>query len=109
MSKYYDKEQLPKTDEVITFNIGTSIKKNYKEKYYDKCYECSDLVDKLKYITNEFIILKQRIDKAIEYVENNQLYEDLSEYDDEVINFSWVDDLKATKELLSILRGEDNE
>ncbi len=48
-----------------------------------------------------------KIDKAIEYIENNQLYEDLTEYDDE-INFSYVDDLKATKELLSILRGEDN-
>ena len=59
-------------------------------------------------LKNQVDDLQQRINKAIEYIENNQLYEDLTEYDDE-INFSYVDDLKATKYLLSILKGEKNE
>ena len=54
--------------------------------------------------------LREIIDKAIEYVENNSLYEQDYDYDYEENLIEYPpNDEKATKELLDILRGEDKE
>ena len=53
--------------------------------------------------------LQERINKAIEYVENNPLYEEEYDYDYEENSYlSGVHDEIATKDLLKILRGEIN-
>ena len=52
----------------------------------------------------------ERIDKAIEYLENNSLYEEEYDYDYEENSYlSGIDDETAKKDLLKILRGEMNE
>ena len=54
--------------------------------------------------------LKARINKAIDYIENNDLYtQDIDyDYDDNMVLSPPTDELER-KELLEILRGEDNE
>ena len=53
---------------------------------------------------------KEVIDKAIEYLENNSLYEEEYDYDYEENSYlSGIDDETAKKDLLKILRGETNE
>ena len=53
---------------------------------------------------------KEVIDKAIEYIENNSLYEEEYDYDYEENSYlSGIDDETAKKDLLKILRGETNE
>ena len=52
---------------------------------------------------------KEVIDKAIEYLENNSLYEEEYDYDYEENSYlSGIDDETAKKDLLKILRGEIN-
>ena len=52
---------------------------------------------------------KEVIDKAIEYIENNPLYEEEYDYDYEENSYlSGIDDETAKKDLLKILRGEIN-
>ena len=54
--------------------------------------------------------LKEAIDKAIEYIENNSLYEEEYDYDYEENSYlSGIDDETAKKDLLKILRGGINE
>ena len=49
---------------------------------------------------------KEVIDKAIEYIENNSLYEEEYDYDYEENSYlSGIDDETAKKDLLKILRG----
>ena len=51
--------------------------------------------------------LTKRIDKAIEYIENNSLYETEYDYDYEENSYlSGIDDEIAKKDLLNILKGE---
>ena len=58
----------------------------------------------------EYEKLKERIDKAIEYIENNSLYEEKCDYDYEEYSYSiGIDDETAKKELLEILKGDSNE
>ena len=50
--------------------------------------------------------LKEVIEKAIEYLENNSLYEEEYDYDYEENSYlSGIDDETAKKELLDILKG----
>lgn len=59
----------------------------------------------LKYLYQE-----QRINKAIEYIENNLLYEEIYDYDlEDIQELKSVSDEKATNELLDILKGGNNE
>ena len=52
--------------------------------------------------------LQQRIDKAIEYIENNTLYSEEYDYDDEDnLQFQGAYDYKASEDLLNILKGSD--
>lgn len=51
--------------------------------------------------------LQNRINKAIEYIENNSLYETEYDYDYEENSYlSGIDDEIAKKDLLEILKGE---
>lgn len=50
---------------------------------------------------------EERINKAIEYIENNSLYEPEYDYDYEENSYlSGIDDEIAKKDLLNILKGE---
>ena len=52
--------------------------------------------------------LQQRVDKAVEYVNNNSLYEQESDYDNEDnLILGMPSDEKATNDLLNILKGND--
>lgn len=66
-------------------------------------------VDKTtEYLENQNVELQQRINKAIEYIENNSLYETEYDYDYEENSYlSGIDDEIAKKDLLKILKGED--
>ena len=80
----------------------------YKEKYYDKCYECDDLVKKIEYISNICKEQKNRIDKAIWYINRCKEYHRIHHheekmYPDELISLELI--LKGEWEDL----GEDNE
>lgn len=51
---------------------------------------------------------KDRIDRAVDYIEKNSLYDQDYDYDyEENITEGIVSDERATKELLKILRGEE--
>ena len=74
---------------------------NYKEEL--------SLVDYIKQLQQENKQLKDKIDKAIEYIENNSLYEEEYDYDYEENSYlSGIDDETAKKDLLKILRGGIN-
>ena len=63
-----------------------------------------------EFLKSENKKLKELIDKAIEYIENNSLYEEEYDYDYEENSYlSGIDDETAKKDLLKILRGETNE
>ena len=52
--------------------------------------------------------LKDKIDKAIEYLENHSLYEEEYDYDYEENSYlSGIDDETAKKDLLKILKEEE--
>lgn len=54
--------------------------------------------------------LQQRINKAIEYIENHSLYEEEYDYDYEENSYlSGIDDEQAKRDLLEILKGDSNE
>lgn len=59
-------------------------------------------------IADERDDLQQRVDKAIEYVNNNSLYEQDYDYDYEenLVEYPPSDE-KATNDLLDILKGND--
>lgn len=96
-------------------NISTN---RYKEllqieKYYHKLQkEDSKLIeeykDKIDKLYDEIGILEERIDNAIEYVNNNSLYEQDYDYDYEenLVEYPPSDEL-ARKHLLEILKGND--
>ena len=51
--------------------------------------------------------LKDRINKAVEYIENNSLYDEEYDYNyEEEIYLSGIDDEVAKKDLLSLLKGD---
>lgn len=60
----------------------------------------------IKYQAQSIRAKKEKIDKAIEYIEKNHLYEFIS--DKEEI-FEVVTDQKATNELLGILKGKNDD
>ena len=68
--------------------------------YYEQIQEIIDYIAELE----------MKIDKAVEYIENNTLYTEDYDYDEED-NLVWQGayDYKAREELLNILNGEDNE
>ena len=51
--------------------------------------------------------LQERIDKAIEYIENNSLYDEEYDYNyEEEMYLSGIDDEVAKKDLLDLLKGD---
>lgn len=75
----------------------------------DRLDEHEKLIRENGYLRTERNKLKDRIDKAIEYIENNDLYtQDIDyDYDDNMVLSPPTDELER-KELLKILRGENN-
>ena len=88
--------------------------KQLKENY-ERTYNENRALREKDYITDtdliyENYILSRAINKAIEYLENNSLYEEEYDYDYEENSYlSGIDDETAKKDLLKILRGEINE
>ena len=68
-----------------------------KEELYDLCNE---LLDK----DTEYMLIQRKIDKAIEYIKETELYQVV--YDDEGNYFNTYDD-KATADLLQILGDKE--
>lgn len=63
-----------------------------------------NMIDEVK---GESVKLYQRIEKAIEYIENNSLYEEEYDYDYEENSYlSGIDDKQAKEELIEILKGD---
>ena len=64
--------------------------------------------EELDLIVNEIERLNNRIYKAIEYIENNSLYEEEYDYDyEEIMYLVGTSDEVAKNDLLSILKGSD--
>ena len=63
-------------------------------------------IERLKELLDYTIELKNRINKAIKYIQNNKLYDFI--YDDEEL-FEVVSDKVAKDYLLNILGGDNNE
>ena len=86
--------------------------KQLKENY-ERTYNENRALREKQYITDtdliyENYILSRAINKAIEYLENNSLYEEEYDYDYEENSYlSGIDDETAKKDLLEILREED--
>lgn len=72
----------------------------------------ADLEKDISFIVKEdfkpsYETLEHRIDKAIEYIENNSLYKEEIDYDyEETPIYVGCNDIKAREELLDILKGE---
>lgn len=65
-------------------------------------------IDNLKEVIITAWELQERINKAIDYMENNPLYEEEYDYDYEENSYlSGIDDEIAKKDLLEILKGGD--
>ena len=77
------------------------------QKYIDELEENSKLSELWCKSQQENKKYKEVIDKAIEYLENNSLYEEEYDYDYEENSYlSGIDDETAKKDLLKILRGK---
>lgn len=76
----------------------------------DDKYITPDVRDDVKMTLDYIDELENKINKAIDYIENNDLYtQDYDyDYDDNMVLSPPTDELER-KELLDILRGEDNE
>lgn len=84
------------------------LEKNEQYKYINgQAYFRQDYVLGREKKVDEF---KKRIDKAIEYIENNSLYQQDYDYDYEenLVEYPPSDE-QAKKDLLDILKGEDKE
>ena len=82
---------------------------NEKVNIYSFNDECYVYLGDYKKLKQENQRLQERINKAIEYIENNPLYEEEYDYDYEENSYlSGIDDETAKKDLLKILRGEIN-
>jgi hypothetical protein len=69
---------------------------------------CKCLSEKIEKLQKENKRLNNIINKSIEYIENNNLYEEtILDYDIDDEPIYWDCDDKATNDLLSILRGEE--
>lgn len=87
------------------------------EKAYIKRLEIHKKIieDKLNYVLDNYMSinykyrdLEKRIQKAIEYIENNSLYKEEVDYDyEENPIYIGCNDIKAKEELLNILKGEE--
>lgn len=61
-------------------------------------------IEDLKYDNK---LLKDKINKAVEYIENNSLYDEEYDYNyEEEMYLSGIDDEVAKKDLLSLLKGD---
>ena len=79
-------------------------------KNIEEAYETEAEAKYYEYIDNHRSKLQQRIDKAIEYIENHSLYEEEYDYDyEENIYLSGINDETTKKDLLEILKGDNNE
>ena len=89
------------------------IENNQLKENYERTYNENRALRQKQYITDtdliyENYILSRVINKAIEYIENNSLYEEEYDYDYEENSYlSGIDDETAKKDLLEILREED--
>ena len=82
---------------------------NEKVNIYSFNDECYVYLGDYKKLKQENQRLQERINIAIEYIENNPLYEEEYDYDYEENSYlSGIDDETAKKDLLKILRGEIN-
>ena len=73
---------------------------NYAEGVYEDALE----------LYNEVIRLRERIDKAIEYIKNTPLYETTYDYNmEEELEIQNVSDETASNKLLNILNGRSDE
>ena len=65
------------------------------------------LFNKIMEVIDERDGLQNRIDKAIEYIENNQLYYEDYDYDyEDELYLAGIEDSHAKKDLLEILGGD---
>ena len=70
----------------------------------------NEIIKELKQEEHKNLELSMRINKAIEYINNNSLYEEEYDYDyEENIHLSGINDTKARNDLLNILQGSDKE
>lgn len=89
------------------------IENNQLKENYERTYNENRALRQKQYITDtdliyENYILSRAINKAIEYIESNSLYEEEYDYDYEENSYlSGIDDETAKKDLLKILREED--
>ena len=68
----------------------------------------NEIIKELKQEEHKNLELSMRINKAIEYINNNSLYEEEYDYDyEENIHLSGTNDTKARNYLLKILKGSD--
>lgn len=84
-------------------------KKNKELENQNQSYqECINyLEDRTHYYEDKTFELQDRIDKAIEYINNNSLYEEEYDYDyEENIYLSGINDTQVRNDLLNILKGE---
>ena len=92
------------------------IEVNYNE-YKETIAENMKLIQENHKLKEEFYLMRtnasqlaKRIDKAIEYIENNDLYEQDEDYDyEENLVLGVPDDSEPRKILLEILKGSDKE
>ena len=68
---------------------------------------CTYYGDYLRNYQKEKLELQDRINKAVEYIENNSLYDEEYDYNyEEEMYLSGIDDEVAKKDLLSLLKGD---
>lgn len=76
-------------------------------KVQDKIDTLEKTIEYAKRIEKDY---KTKVDKAIEYIQNNTLYSEDYDYDDEDnLQFQGAYDYKAREDLLEILKGSDKE
>lgn len=69
---------------------------------------CNFLLNENRKLERQTKELQERIDKAIEYIENNSLYKEEVDYDyEENPIYVGCNDIKSREELLDILKGEE--
>ena len=83
---------------------------NREEVEKERIELCNFLLNESRRLEKVNTKLQDRIDKAIEYIENNSLYKEEVDYDyEETPIYVGCNDIKAKEDLLDILKGNNNE
>ena len=65
----------------------------------------------INFIVKENELLRERIEKALSYIEDNDLYDEEWDYNyenyEEELEYRGADDATAREDLIAILKGED--